>query len=232
MKGRPGSREALARLAETLGHRFRRPDLLEEAVTHPSAAGPARPDNQRLEFLGDRVLGLVMAEALLAAFPEEAEGALAPRLNDLVRREKLAEVASGIGLGQHLVLGRSENTTGGRRKKAILADAMEAVIAALYLDGGMEVARGFILDRWGARIEAAREAPSDAKSRLQEWAQARGLSPPVYSVTGQSGPDHLPVFEIEARLETGEAATGSASSKKTAEQAAARALLATLEDMA
>ncbi|MEL6267298.1 MAG: ribonuclease III domain-containing protein, partial [Pseudomonadota bacterium] len=136
MRARPGSARDVEAAARRIGHRFAVPERLAEALTHASAAGSARPDNQRLEFLGDRVLGLVVAEALMAAFPEEAEGTLAPRLNELVRRETLADIAVELGLGEHLVLGRSESLSGGRRKKAILADAMEAVIAAVYLDGG------------------------------------------------------------------------------------------------
>ena len=202
--------------------------LLDQAVTHPSATSPARPDNQRLEFLGDRVLGLIVAEALLATYPGEAEGTLAPRFNALVRREALAEIAVEIGLGEFLRLGRSEATGGGRRKKAILADAMEAVIAALFLDGGMAAARGFILARWQGRIEAQDEAPMDAKTRLQEWAQGRAMAPPDYAETGRQGPDHAPRFTVEARLESGETAAGQASSKKQAEQIAAAALLARL----
>jgi ribonuclease-3 len=217
---------ALDGLATALGHRFTDMALLEPAVTHPSATTPARPDNQRLEFLGDRVLGLIVAEALLEVYPDEAEGTLAPRFNALVRRETLAEVAIEIGLGEFLRLGRSEATGGGRRKKAILADAMEAVIAVLFLDGGMAVARRFVLGRWQGRIDAPDTAPMDAKTRLQEWAQGRGMAPPVYDVTGREGPDHAPQFTIEARLETGETAGGDASSKKQAEQVAAAALLA------
>ena len=197
-------------------------------MTHPSATSPARPDNQRLEFLGDRVLGLIVAEALLAAYPGEAEGALAPRFNALVRGETLAEIAVEIGLGEFLRLGRSEATGGGRKKKAILADAMEAVIAALFLDGGMAAAQHFVLARWQGRIEAQDEAPMDAKTRLQEWAQGRGMAPPAYAVTGREGPDHAPRFTIEARLESGETTAGQASSKKQAEQVAAAALLARL----
>jgi ribonuclease-3 len=219
---------ALGRLATVLGHRFGDPALLEQAVTHPSATSPARPDNQRLEFLGDRVLGLIVAEALLAAYPGEAEGALAPRFNALVRGETLAEIAVEIGLGEFLRLGRSEATGGGRKKKAILADAMEAVIAALFLDGGMAAAQHFVLARWQGRIEAQDEAPMDAKTRLQEWAQGRGMAPPAYVVTGREGPDHAPRFTIEARLESGETTAGQASSKKQAEQVAAAALLARL----
>jgi len=213
------------RLEQALDHRFARPALLEQALTHRSAASPARPNNQRLEFLGDRVLGLVIAEALLEAYPAEEEGALAPRLNALVRRETLAEVAAELGLGDYLRLGRSEATGGGRRKAAILADAMEAVIAALYLDGGMEAARRLVLRHWGARIEAPDEAPTDAKTRLQEWAQGRGMAPPAYAVRARAGPDHAPRFTVEASLASGERAEGEAASKKQAEQAAARALL-------
>jgi len=227
MAGR-GPDRALERLEGVLGHRFSDPGLLAQAVTHPSASSPARPDNQRLEFLGDRVLGLVVTEALLQAYPEEAEGTLAPRLNALVRRETLAEVAAEMRLGEALLLGRSESIGGGRRKAAILADAMEAVIAALYLDGGLAVARRFVLGRWQARIDAPETAPTDAKSQLQEWAHARGLAAPAYSVAARSGPDHAPRFRVQARLDSGEAALGEGTSKKQAEQAAARALLAGL----
>ena len=215
----------LAGLETALGHDFADRELLQKAITHPSASGPARPDNQRLEFLGDRVLGLIVAEALLAAYPDENEGTLAPRFNALVRRETLADVATEMGLGGYLQLGRSEATSGGRRKAAILADATEAVIAALFIDGGLTAARRFILARWQRRIEAPETAPMDAKTRLQEWAQARGMAPPDYTVTGREGPDHAPRFAVEARLETGETATGEERSKKLAEQQAAARLL-------
>ncbi|MEM8598071.1 MAG: ribonuclease III [Pseudomonadota bacterium] len=212
-------------MGSALGHRFASPGLLAEALTHPSAAGPARPDNQRLEFLGDRVLGLLIAEALMSALPEEAEGTLAPRLNALVRRETLAEIAGEIGLGAHLVLGRSENISGGRRKKAILADAMEAVIAAIYLDGGLEPARAFVRRHWLDRLTAAEEAPIDAKTRLQEWAQARGMTPPAYALLSRHGPDHNPEFTVSVTLQDGQTAEGRARTKKVAEQAAAGSLL-------
>ncbi len=217
-----------AQLGSVLGHEFRDAALLEQALTHPSSASAARPDNQRLEFLGDRVLGLCIAEALLQAYPEAAEGALAPRFNALVRRETLAEVAGEIGLGEHLRLGRSESISGGRRKAAILADATEAVIAALYLDGGIEAARGFISAHWRGRLRQLTSAPTDAKTRMQEWAQARGLAPPVYRLVERSGPDHAPVFRVEAELETGDRAKGQAGSKKMAEQQAATALMGKL----
>ncbi len=222
---RRGGVSALGAISEVVGHRFRDLALLDEALTHPSAATRARPDNQRLEFLGDRVLGLTIAEALLEAFPDEAEGTLAPRFNALVRRETLAEIATEIGLGAHLRLGRSESLSGGRKKAAILADALEAVIAALYLDGGMEASRAFIARHWAERLHAAGTAPMDAKTRLQEWAQGRAMAPPAYLLLDRSGPDHEPRFVIEARLETGDSARGEAASKKAAEQAAAAALL-------
>lgn len=221
-------RPRAADLAKLLGHEFDDAALLEQALTHPSGASAARPDNQRLEFLGDRVLGLCIAEALLEIYPDAAEGALAPRFNALVRRETLAEVAGEIGLGLHLRLGRSESLSGGRRKAAILADATEAVIAALYLDGGMEAARGFIAARWRDRLRELTSAPTDAKTRAQEWAQARGLAPPAYRLVERSGPDHAPVFTVEAKLATGERATGQAGSKKMAEQEAATALMGKL----
>ncbi len=219
-----------AALAQILGHQFHDPSLLEQALTHPSASTSARPDNQRLEFLGDRVLGLCVAEALLEAFPDAAEGELAPRFNALVRREMLAEIAGEIGLGAHIRLGRSESISGGRRKAAILADAAEAVIAALYLDGGLTAARAFIAAHWRDRLRGLSSAPTDAKTRAQEWAQARGLAPPAYRLIEKTGPDHAPDFTVEAALETGETATGRAGSKKLAEQEAAAALLDLLPD--
>lgn len=223
-----GFSKSLDPLLARLEHRFADRRLVERALTHPSAA-TADGDNQRLEFLGDRVLGLVIARALLDAYPDEQEGSLAPRLNALVRRETLAEVASEIELGRYLRLGRSESTSGGRRKAAILADAMEALIAALFLDGGLEAARAFVLAHWRHRIEAPAEAPTDAKTRLQEWAQARGMPPPDYEELERTGPDHAPIFVVAARLQSGEAARGEARSKKQAEQAAAAALLKELE---
>ena len=218
----------LAGFARRLGHDFRDPALLVQAVTHASMSAPARPDNQRLEFLGDRVLGLVMAEALLSADTGAAEGQLAPRFNALVRKETCADVARGVGLGEVLRLGRSEMMSGGRRKEALLADALEAVIAAVYLDAGFPAAKAVVLGLWGDRIGAVAEDARDAKTALQEWAQARGQTPPAYVVIAREGPDHAPVFTIEARLSDGNSARAKAPSKRQAEQAAARALLAGL----
>lgn len=212
-----------------IGYAFRRPEMLLHAVTHASISSPTRPDNQRLEFLGDRVLGLVMAEALLGADTAAAEGQLAPRFNALVRKETCAEVAREFGLGDVLKLGRSEMLSGGRRKEALLGDAMEAVIAAVYGDGGFDEARALVLRLWGARIGLVEQDARDAKTALQEWAQARGMPPPNYSEQGREGPDHQPIFTVEVTLDNGAAEQARAGSKRVAEQAAARALLARME---
>ncbi len=219
----------LQAFAARIGHEFTRPDLLVRALTHASIATPTRTDNQRLEFLGDRVLGLVMAEALLAADKDAAEGLLAPRYNALVRKETCAEVARDIGLGDVLKLGRSEMMSGGRRKEALLGDAMEAVIAAVYLDAGFPAARALVLDLWGGRIGDVEEDARDAKTSLQEWAQGRGLPPPSYTEVARDGPDHQPLFTVEVKMATGEAEQAQAGAKRQAEQAAAKALLARME---
>jgi len=208
-----------------LGYRFVSPERLIRAVTHSSMSSAHRDDNQRLEFLGDRVLGLVMAEALLAADPQATEGQLAPRFNALVRRETCADVARQIDLGAVLRLGRSEMKSGGRRKEALLADAMEAVIAAVYADGGFDAARDLVLRLWAARITDVETDARDAKTALQEWAQARGETPPQYVEVGRSGPDHAPRFTIEVRTESGIVEKAVAGSKRQAEQAAAATLL-------
>lgn len=211
--------------SERLGHSFAKPEILIRAVTHSSIVSPHRDDNQRLEFLGDRVLGLVMAEALLNADPSAPEGLLAPRYNALVRREACADVARQIDLGEVLKLGRSEMKSGGRRKEGLLADAMEAVIAAIFQDGGFDAARDAILRLWGDRIHNVAADARDAKTALQEWAQARGEVPPQYIEVSRTGPDHQPQFTIEVRLASGLSEQATAGSKRHAEQAAATALL-------
>lgn len=212
-----------------IGHVFKDPALLLCAVTHASISSATRPDNQRLEFLGDRVLGLVMAEALLQADTGAPEGLLAPRFNALVRKEACADVAREIELGIVLKLGRSEMMSGGRRKEALLADAMEAVIAAVYLDGGFSIARSLVLRLWGKRISEVENDARDAKTALQEWAQGRGQTTPVYKELKRTGPDHAPVFTIEVQLVDGSSEQAVAASKRQAEQAAAKALLTRLE---
>ena len=220
----------LVALQDRIGHRFADPELLIRAVTHPSMSTQTREDNQRLEFLGDRVLGLVMAEALLAQDPEAREGLLAPRFNALVRKETCADVARQIALGKSLKLGRSEMISGGRRKQALLGDAMEAVIAAVYLDGGFEAARAVILRFWAKRIRNVEDDARDPKTTLQEWAQARGMPPPDYVQVARSGPDHAPEFTIEVRLADGQSARATAGSKRLAEHSGAKDLLARIGD--
>jgi ribonuclease-3 len=216
-------------LAEALGHGFRQKALLRKALTHPSAADSAFASYERLEFLGDRVLGLVVADMLFARFPNEPEGALAKRLAALVRRETLAEVAATMGLSAHLILARAEQEAGEAQNPALLADACEAVIAALYLDGGFEVARRFIEHYWTPLLEADLKPPQDPKTALQEWAQGRGLALPVYRELLREGPAHQPRFTVEVSVAGAEPARGEGLSKRLAEQAAAKLLLARLE---
>ncbi|MGB0531532.1 MAG: ribonuclease III [Paracoccaceae bacterium] len=220
----------LALFQTRLGYRFKQPSGLIEAVTHASKGTSTRRDYQRLEFLGDRVLGLVIAQALLAQDQEASEGILALRYNALVRKETCAKIARDIDLGAVLKLGRSEMITGGRRKQTLLGDAMEAVIAAVYLDGGMEAAQALVLRLWHRSLQTVDgQDTRDAKTALQEWAQARGLPPPTYLTKRREGPDHAPVFEIEAQLSDGPSARAKAGTKRAAEQAAAQALLNTME---
>ncbi|UXU75474.1 MULTISPECIES: ribonuclease III [unclassified Paracoccus (in: a-proteobacteria)] len=220
----------LQAFSRRLGHEFSRPELLQRALTHGSSSSVTRPDNQRLEFLGDRVLGLTMAEALFSADSAATEGQLAPRYNALVKGETCAAVARSIGLGEVLKLGRSEMLSGGRRKDALLADAMEAVIAAVYLDAGFEAARATVLRLWADRLKNVGDDARDAKTALQEWAQAQGMAPPRYVQTARSGPDHAPEFEITVRLDDGrEAVARGQGTKRSIEQAAAQALLEQIE---
>lgn len=211
-------------MTDFLGHKFRDPALLSRALTHASANSES--SNERLEFLGDRVLGLVIAEKLHVLYPHDSEGALALKLNALVRKEACAAAAEGAGLSDHLILANSETASGGRKKAVILAGACEAVIAALYLDGGMGAARGFIERYWRDAFANLSEDMRDAKTTLQEWAQAKkGGSAPVYRTARRDGPDHAPRFEVEVSVIDEEPALGQGSSKREAEQAAAKAML-------
>ena len=223
----------LVALEETLGHRFANPDLLIEALTHPSAVkrrGIARRGYERLEFLGDRVLGLIIAELLWRRFPDEAEGEMTRRHTHLVRREALAEVAQAVGLGPRLLVSKGEDTAGVRENKSVLADACEAVIAALYLDGGLDAARNFVELRWARRLGMLVSPPRDPKTSLQEWVQARGLPLPAYKTVATEGPAHKRRFTVTVKVEGLDAATATASgsSKRAAEIAAAAAALAAL----
>ena len=216
--------------AQRLGHPYRDPELLVRALTHASISSSTRQSNERLEFLGDRVLALTMAQALFMGDRGAAEGQLAPRFNALVRQETCADVAREIGLGDVLKLGRSETMSGGRRKEALLGDAMEALIASIFLDAGFETAQQVVLRLWGARIANVDLDARDAKTALQEWAQARGYTTPTYTELNRDGPDHQPNFTVEVRLQNNEVAEGRAGTKRQAEQSAAKALLARLEN--
>lgn len=221
-------------LAQAIGHDFSRPALLAEALTHPSAVAPARGKGrrravqrhyERLEFLGDRVLGLVVADLLWHRFEAELEGDMTRRLADLVRRESVARVALEIGLDRHLVLSPSEAAAGAARNPSILADVCEAVIAAIYLDGGLSAAAALIDRCWTPLIDEMTAPPRDPKTRLQEWAQARGLGLPSYRVVATEGPDHAPRFTVAASVAQSNEASATASSKRAAETEAAAALL-------
>ena len=217
----------LGGLEEKLGHRFSDPALLERALSHASAAPSL--SNERLEFLGDRVLGLVVAETLHSHYPHESEGALTVRFHALVRAETCARVAEAIGLPAYV------KHTGGfdsaRARAAILSDVCEAVIAALYLDGGMAAARPFIERYWAVTFgdTGLSAQMRDAKTRLQEWAQGRGLAAPIYREIARTGPAHAPRFTIEAVLEGETPETGEGGSKREAEQEAAAKLLARVQ---
>jgi ribonuclease-3 len=222
-------------LAQFIGHEFARRELLQEALTHPSALvaerrrgrrrNPAPRGYERLEFLGDRVLGLVIADLLWRRFEGEPEGDLTRRHTHLVRRESLARVAEAVGLGRHLVLSPAEAAAGAVGNPGILADACEALIAAIYLDGGFAAASAFVRRFWAALVEEMEEPPRDPKTALQEWAQARGLTLPVYELVATSGPDHAPLFTVAASVAGGDRATATGSSKRLAESRAAATLL-------
>jgi ribonuclease-3 len=227
----PGRRQQLAEVEQRLGHRFRDRGLLREALTHGSMTGRGRRrTNERLEFLGDRVVGLAVAELLIRRYPHEPEGALTPRMSGLVSEAALAGVARELGLGSWLEVAKSEEETGGRERPATLADAFEALIGAVYLDGGWEVAAEMVRRCVEPRLETMAVPPRDAKSRLQEWTQSRGLGLPAYRVIKMSGPSHDPVFEIAVSLADVADVTATGSSKRAAEQAAAERLLARLAD--
>jgi ribonuclease-3 len=221
-RGKP----ALSELEARLGHAFADPALAERALMHVSAPAARDGSYQRLEFLGDRVLGLVVSEMLYEAYPEAPEGDLSVRLARLVRRETCAEVAEEAwDVGPHVVMGAGEARGGGRRKAAILGDVAEALIGAVFIDGGFDAARGLVRRHWDARMRADAAPIQDAKTAVQEWAQARGLATPLYSEVERSGPAHLPRFVMQVELTGFEPERGEASSKRAAEQAAAQAFL-------
>ncbi|HVA34967.1 MAG TPA: ribonuclease III [Stellaceae bacterium] len=230
----PEAHTGLGRIEATLGHHFEKPALLVEALTHPSAAHrnvTARRGYERLEFLGDRVLGLIVAKLLWERFPHDDEGALTRRQVALVRRETLAAVAREIELGDFIVVSSGEETAGVRKNTSVLADVCEAVIAALYLDGGLAAAQRFVECFWAPHFGAT-QPPRDPKTALQEWAQARGLRLPTYTVLDTAGPPHRRRFTVIVAVAGAEPETASGASKREAEAAAAAALLAALGERA
>ncbi len=222
----------LAALANGVGHAFARVELAAEALTHRSALD-RRPGlkaafphgNERLEFLGDRVLSLAMADVLLRHFPHEREGELARRHAAMVRAETLVEIAEALGLGAHIRLGDSERAQGNAVKPTILADTLEALLGAIFLDAGFAVAAACVERLWRDRLESRATAPRDAKTALQEWAQARRLPLPDYREVGREGPAHAPVFVVDVAIKGHEPGRGRAGSKREAERLAATALL-------
>jgi ribonuclease-3 len=221
---------AIEALEGRIGHRFRDRALLVTALTHPSAVGDARrgaatPTYQRFEFLGDRVLGLIVAEMLLQAFPAAAEGELSSRLAELVRAETCAEVAIELDLGVAVVFGGNRAQQRALQTVNVLGDVCEALIAAIYLDGGIEVARAFIGAHWRQRMLGATVAGRNAKTALQEWAQAKGYGTPIYEIAERSGPDHAPTFAIAVRVGALPPGRGEGKNRREAEQEAAASVL-------
>ena len=218
----------LADLEAKLGHVFLDRGLLERALTHMSAApldAKRTGSYQRLEFLGDRVLGMCVAELLFRTYPAAEEGELSRRLADLVRKETCADMAMAWGIGPYLRLGDGEASSGARKNRAILADACESVVGAVFLDGGYDAARRLLDAALGARLRQTSKPQRDAKTALQEWAQGQGLPTPSYVEVGRSGPDHAPVFKVAARVQGLSDGIGEGRSKRLAEQVAAENFL-------
>lgn len=216
-------------LEERIGYRFKDAALLDSALSHISSLKGSRNragSYQRLEFLGDHVLGLVISDMLFRAFPKADEGELSRRLADLVRKETCADMARAIDLGAAIRLGSSEANAGGRKRPAILADVCEALIGAVYLDGGFPAAEALVGRLWEERLRTPAQPLRDPKTVLQEWAQARGLPTPAYREIARSGPDHSPEFRVAVQLPALAPAEGLGRSKRAAEQAAAAAMLA------
>ena len=216
------------RLEQKIGYQFADRGLLIRALTHSSAISPGKRiehSYQRLEFLGDRVLGLVVAETLYAKFPQSREGELARALNSVVRKESCAAVAHDMGMGELVQMDKSEIANGGRTKPSVLADVCEAVIGAIYLDGGLDPAAAFIRRSFAAHLDATRNLRSDAKTMLQEWAQRRGLPVPQYEEVSRTGPDHSPVFLMAVHIAGHQSMQASGPSKKLAEQSVAEQFL-------
>ena len=226
------TKETIKAIEDVIGHVFKDKALLTRAMTHPgavSAQDAVKHSNQRLEFLGDRVLGLIISERLMQRYPGEREGKLAPRFNAFVRKEACAEAIRHLGVGQHLIMAQHDAADGGRTRDSALGDLCEALIAAVYLDGGLKSARSLVERAWAPQFTGGAVSTKDAKTALQEWAQARGFALPKYEVVDRSGPDHQPEFKVAVTLDNGSSAEASGPSKQDAQRAAAEALLEQLE---
>ena len=221
---------AVTALVTNLGYEFSNPRLLEHALTHASVSDPndlkAPADNERLEFLGDRVLGLLVADSLISNFPEADEGKLSARLHSLVDKNACARVGEKLGVGDALRLSAGETKTGGRRKAGVIADAVEAILAAVYRDGGLDAARAVFEKAWADELSTTvQPAVINPKSALQEWAQGQGHPLPTYTVVARTGTDHAPTFKVEAVVEGYEPAVATGRSRQEAEKAAAVTML-------
>ncbi len=222
------AKPSLAALEERIGYKFRTSGIVDQALTHVSALKPGKSRSetyQRMEFLGDRVLGLAISEMLFRIFPKATEGEMSRRLSDLVRLETCAAVAEDWSLNEWLRLGSAEASTGGARKKAILGDVCEALIGAVFLDGGYEPARALVEKGWQTRLTQPKRPLRDPKTAVQEWAQARGKPPPVYREIERAGPAHQPEFTISVEVEGHAPIEARGASKRVAEQAAAQAFM-------
>ena len=212
--------QPLSKLEEQIQHGFKDQNLLKTALTHSSAA--AGYNYERLEFLGDRVLGLVIAQMLYARFPDEKEGDLAKRLAALVQGSFLAKIAIEMGLGPYIDLSDGEAQSGGAENEHILADVFESLIGALYLDAGFEKCQSLIHDLWEDKLDVMKDPPLHPKTQVQEWAQANSLPLPIYKILGQQGPDHAPVFEVELSVEGYPPVKAQGKSRQAAEKEAAK----------
>lgn len=218
---------SFVKVEEIIGYKFKDPHWLERALTHSSTNDHF--NYQRLEFLGDRVLGLVIAHALFVEFRGENEGGLAKRHTALVQGPTLALIGQAHGIGEHIILSESERHAGGNLNENIIADVVESLIGAIYIDGGYDEAQKAILALWGDNIQTLDEAPQDPKTELQEWVQARGLDLPCYDIIEKTGPDHAPSFVIQLTVDGQEPMTASGTSRRTAEKTVARKMLKRLK---
>ena len=218
-------------ISKLLDYQFKNNRLLEEALTHASARKSSKVNNERLEFLGDRVLGLVIAEELLRKNPNSTEGEIATYYNSLVKKETFSFIAKEIGLENLLTLGKSVKRTNDRQKDKILGNAIEALIGAIFLDAGFEISKQLVLKVWRKQIDIVRDIEAHAKTALQEFLQSKGQEPPTYKQISRTGPDHDPDFCVEVVLGSGLNAIGNGSTKRMAETKAAEQILEKIKNI-